>query len=244
MKAVIYRIISVLLGVTPAMQAQQQASGVSVKLNKADLRGSTLSLDLDMKLNYIALGRHESLSLTLVLKGTGKGQTLILPPVIINGTNKRQMFDRAVSIHGLTVAKKGAYAVLKTDPALIQYLSYKRAIAYKSWMSNCQLILVSEKKNYNNRTTQSSTNVLQKKIPVKRVATTAPAATNNNNRPATNNTNRPATNTNTNRPATNTNTNRPATNTNRPATNNRPANATNQPNTNTRPPANNNANRR
>jgi hypothetical protein len=232
--------IVAMLGMAPGAMAQ--GGTVSVKLNRAEMKGNALNLDADVIIDHIDVGRYESLSLTLWLKGTGRGQTLALPPVIVNGANKRQMYERAVAIHGVAAAKNGAYAVLKSAPELIQFLAYKRAVAYKSWMSNSQLILVGEVKDYHNNTIQSFTKVLEKKLPVRRSAAASatgrpntssntysmPPATN----PAVNPANRPATNPNT-RPANSQGT-RPATNQSRPATNqNRPA--TNQ---STRPASN------
>ena len=72
-----------MLGLAPDTMAQN--GGVSVKLNNAGLRGNALNIDADLKIGPVHLGRYESLSLTLVLKGTGKGQILKLPPVIVSG---------------------------------------------------------------------------------------------------------------------------------------------------------------
>jgi hypothetical protein len=149
---------------------------VAVRLNSAALKGNALNLDMDIKIAQMQIGRYESVSLRLVLRGTGKGQTLLLPPVIVNGANKRNMFERAVALHGSTAAKNGAYAVLKNDPELIQYLSYKRAVTYNSWMNNCQLLLVGELKDYNNNTLQSFTTIVSRKLSVRR-STTIPTAT-------------------------------------------------------------------
>jgi hypothetical protein len=242
-RTLFFIIMGMMLGIAPTLRAQQGAGSISVKLNRADLKGTALNLDMDVKLDHIYIGRYESLSLTIVLKGTGQGQTLSLPPVIVNGDNKRQMHERVVALHGLTAAKKGAFAVLKNDPGLIQFLAYKHAVAYKSWMNNCQLVLVGERKNYHNRTIQSFTNILEKRIAIRRPAATGntinlpPASNPANVNPA----NRQPANVNpANRQPANVNpANRPPANTN-PANNN-PANR--QPanvNPANRPPANNN----
>ena len=231
MKSLFFTIAGIMLLIAPVAQAQLGSGSASVKLNSATLKGNALNLDMDVKIAQMNIGRYESESLRFVLRGTGKGQTLPLPPVIINGANKRQMYERALALHGATVAKNGAYAVLKNDPELIQYLSYKRAVTYNSWMNNCQLLLVIELKDYRNNTIQNSTRVVSRKLSVRR-STTIPT----NSRPSsanpsgrTNATTRPAAN-----PTTRQSNTAPA---NRPRTTANPA-ATRQQNNAATTPAN------
>jgi hypothetical protein len=234
-----------MLGVAPGIMAQ--SGDVSVKLNKAELKGNALNLDADVRIGPLHVGRYSSVSLTLVLKGTGKGESLSLPPVIVNGANKLQMYKRAVALYGEKGAKKGAYAMLKNDPELIQFHPYKRAVAYKPWMNNCQLILVREVKDYHDKTVQSSSVVLSRRLAIQGSSSATgrqpntttgtpnrsqtyslPPATNPNNRT----TNSPAVR----RPATTT---RPAS-----TTNTRPANTTTNTPANRRPNTTNNNPRR
>jgi hypothetical protein len=221
--------IIALLGITPDLMAQ--AGNVSVRLNRAETKGNALNLDADVRINKFNIGRYESLSLTLVLKGTGQGQTQSLPPVIVNGANKRQMYERALALRGATAAKNGAYAVLKNDPELIQFLPYKRAVAYKAWMSNCQLVLIGEVKNYRNQTLRTFTNVVVPRLAVQRSGATTPATTGTNAPNRTNTYNMPPqqNNPNVRPPANNPNT-RPPNNQARPAnTQTRPANTQTRP---------------
>lgn len=166
MKTTIYLFfLSLLFSITPAIQAQE-AGTVSVKLNSANLRGQTLHLDLDVRINHIYIAPHSSLSLTLALKN---GNNIVhLPPIILNGANKRKMFERTVALKGLEVAMGDAYAVLKNDDNLIQFVPYKKSIAYKPWMNKSQLLLIGEVLDYNNNVIDSFTDVLQRSLVVKR----------------------------------------------------------------------------
>jgi hypothetical protein len=153
-----------LFGMNLSIQAQD-AGTVSVKLNSANLRGQTLSLDLDMRINHIYVAPHASLSLTLALQN---GNNIIhLPPVVLNGSNKRKMFERAVELKGLEAAKAGAYAVLKNDENLIQFVPYKYSIAYRPWMNRCQLVLVGEVLDYDNNPIDTFTDVLQRSLVIR-----------------------------------------------------------------------------
>lgn len=168
MKTVIGIVISIMFCMLPVAVCAQETGNVTVELNTADIKGRALNLDLDVKINHIYIGKRESLSLTLALK---KGNdVLYLPPVIINGSNKRKMYERAVNLYGLEAAKGGAYAVLKNDQDLIQFLPYTKSIPYKSWMNRSQLLLIGEVLDYNNNVIDSFTDVLEKSLRITNAA--------------------------------------------------------------------------
>jgi hypothetical protein len=156
------------------LQAKEADAGtVSIKLNSANIKGKSLNLnmdmDMDIKINHMYIGKHESLSLTLALK---KGnEILYLPPVIVNGSNKKKMYDRAVNLYGLEAARGDAYAVLKNDQDLIQFLTYKKNIPYKSWMNKSQLVLIGKVLDYKNNVIGSFTDVLEKSLRISNTST-------------------------------------------------------------------------
>jgi hypothetical protein len=144
------------------LQANEATGTVSIKLNSANIKNYNIDMDMDIKINHMYIGKHESLSLTLALK---KGdEILYLPPVIVNGSNKRKMYERAVNLYGLDMARGDAYAVLKNDQDLIQFLAYKKDIPYKSWMNRSQLVLIGKVLDYNNNVIDSFTDVLEKSL--------------------------------------------------------------------------------
>jgi hypothetical protein len=154
----------------PVILQANETGTVAIKLNSANIKGSSfnLNVDMDIKINHMYIGKHESLSLTLALK---KGnEILYLPPVIINGSNKRKMYERAVNIHGLDIAKGDAYAVLKNDQDLIQFLPYKKSIPYKSWMNKSQLVLIGRVLDYNDNVIDSFTDILEKSLYISNVS--------------------------------------------------------------------------
>jgi hypothetical protein len=143
--------------------------GIIVKVNRAIQRGNALAMDMDVRLPNIDLPSHGSMQITLVLieNTTKKNKQMYrLPPIIINGTNKRHMYERAVAISGEEAAKGGAYAVLKSDKDVTQFIQYKKVIPYKSWMSNCQLQLLCEEKNYNDKTIGQFANMVLRKVSI------------------------------------------------------------------------------
>ncbi|MDR1201626.1 MAG: hypothetical protein LBL58_08365 [Tannerellaceae bacterium] len=165
MKVTVGIIISILFYMLPVTLLANEATGsVAIKLNSANIKSQSFSLniDMDIKINHMYIGKHESLSLTLALK---KGNDILyLPPVIVNGSNKRKMYERAVNLYGLEFAKGDAYAVLKNDQDLIQFLAYKKNIPYKSWMNKSQIVLIGKVLDYNNNVVNSFTDVLEKSL--------------------------------------------------------------------------------
>jgi hypothetical protein len=163
MKVIAGIIISMLFTMLPAdLQANEATGTVSIKLNSANIKNFSIDMDMDIKINHMQIGKHESLSLTLALK---KGNEIVyLPPVIVNGSNKRKMYERAVNLYGLDAAKGSAYAVLKNDQDLIQFLAYKKDVPYKSWMNRSQLVLIGKVLDYNNNVIDSFTDVLEKSL--------------------------------------------------------------------------------
>jgi hypothetical protein len=144
----------------------KERNTIHVGINEACLEKKTLTLDMDVTINYTYVGRGESLYLTLMLESADGRQALALPPIIINGTKKRQIYERAVVLKGEQAANDGAYTVLKCDDELIQFVPYRITIAYRSWMRNAQLALLGEVKDYGNRTTQTFNNMIREKLPL------------------------------------------------------------------------------
>lgn len=173
MKARFYILLfSLLLGLSSASLAQD-AGAVSVKLRKATLRGQTLNLDLDVKINQLPVSSHASLALTIALKN---GNNIVhLPPIVVHGSNKMNMFERKVAFRGLDSALDGAYIVLRSDKNEELYVNYTKSIAYYPWMDKCQLLLIGDVLDYNNNPVDTFTDVLVKSTPISKSGTTTKA---------------------------------------------------------------------
>lgn len=142
--------------------AQAQTSSyrgvVSVKENKVEQKGNTLTLDVEISVCGLSVGRYQTLTLMPMLRA-GK-DSLLLQPIVLNGTNKQKMYDRTLAFKGKSVADDGAYVVLKNDPLLIRQIAYKKIIPYRPWMKGSQLVLVGLLNNYEGGTEQTFVNVL------------------------------------------------------------------------------------
>jgi hypothetical protein len=128
---------------------------------------------MEMRFPYMSVDRFQSIRWTFVLRentSNARKRTLRLPPIVMDGSNKRQMYQRSLYFKGEEIANDGAYAVIKSDPELIQFLPYRQRVAYRSWMSNCQLLLVQEQLDYNGNLLDSQIKVLQQRMTIRRTA--------------------------------------------------------------------------
>lgn len=164
MKVLVYTVcLLFVLLVSPAhAQTSAYRGVVSVKENKVELEGNKLSLDVEISLCGLSVGRYQTLTLMPMLRA-GK-DSLLLQPIVLNGANKQKMYERTLAFKGKRVADDGAYVVLKNDPLLIQQISYKKVIPYRPWMKGSQFVLVGLLNNYEGGTEQTFVNVLTEEL--------------------------------------------------------------------------------
>nr|WP_129731428.1 DUF3868 domain-containing protein [Parabacteroides goldsteinii] len=131
---------------------------VNIKQNKIELKKGVLSLDMDVSLCGLSVGRLQSLALTPVLRNGSN--SVRLQPIRVNGANKQKMYKRALAFQGKAAADGNAYVVLESDPALLQEISYKKEVPFLPWMQHAELLLVGELNNYDDIPVQVYTDVL------------------------------------------------------------------------------------
>lgn len=151
-----------ILSSTLKAQTTEYRGQITVKQNVADQRNGVFSLDMDVSLCGLSVGRYQSLALMPMLRN-GR-DSLLLQPIIVNGANKQKMYDRVLAFKGKEAADAGAYVVVKNDKSLIRVVSYKKEISYRQWMKDAELVLVGEVSNYKGEPQQTFINVLTEKL--------------------------------------------------------------------------------
>lgn len=168
MKVLLYTAL-LLLGVLSPLFGQtlsQSYKGlVAVKQNKIELIDNMLVLNMNIDLCGLSVSRYNSLELTFMLRNGN--DAILLQPIIVNGANKQKMYERALALKGRQTADAGAYVVLKNDPALLQEVSYKKAMPFQPWMDNAELVLVGKVLNYKGAIEKSFTDILGNRLNVK-----------------------------------------------------------------------------
>lgn len=135
---------------------------IMVKENKVNLQDNTLTVDLNIDLCGLTVGRYESLSVRPMLRMGA--DSLLLPPIVIYGTNTYKMYERAVAFQGKFAVNGNAYVILKNDPHAIREVAYQKVIPFKPWMQGAQLVLVGVRCNYNGEPEQTYINILTDKL--------------------------------------------------------------------------------
>ena len=131
---------------------------VYVKENTVAQQGDNLSLDLQIDLSGLSVGRYQSLTLTPMLR-QGR-DSLMLQPIVVNGANKQKMYERTLALNGKTVADDGAYLVVKNKPTQLREIVYRKEVPFQFWMKGAELVLVGHLKDYDGIAQQVYVNVL------------------------------------------------------------------------------------
>lgn len=163
MKTTLYSLLIFLFLFAPFVEAQKVYKGkVNVFQQTLKKKGGKLVMEMEVSVCGIAVGSQQSLLLLPMLKA-GR-DSLVMQPVVINGTNKQEMYNRAVALRGKAVADDGAFLVIKNDPnALIQF-TYTQAVPFRGWMQDASLVLVGQFCNYNGDPKQTFIDTLTEKI--------------------------------------------------------------------------------
>lgn len=163
MKTTLYSLLIFLFLFAPFVEAQKVYKGkVNVFQQTLKKKGGKLVMEMEVGVCGIAVGSQQSLLLLPMLKA-GR-DSLVMQPVVINGTNKQEMYNRAVALKGKAAADGGAFLVIKNDPnALIQF-TYTQTIPFRQWMQDASLVLVGQFCNYNGDPKQTFIDTLTEKI--------------------------------------------------------------------------------
>jgi hypothetical protein len=114
---------------------------VSVRKNHLHVnKTGNVLVDLDIVLNGVEISSDRQLVLTLVLKGTDK--RIELPPVVVNGKKRANLYKRSLALGG---KHDNTYSVIKADKKTVfMKIPYKTTISYEPWMKNASVYLTED----------------------------------------------------------------------------------------------------
>lgn len=159
----VYGVILFFLLSSPFAGAQKMYKGkVNVLQQLMEKKKGYLSMQLDITVCGLAVGKHQSLLLMPMLK-SGR-DSLVMQPIVLNGRNKHKMYDRAVSLHGKRVADDGAYMVLRNYPSSLLQIPYEQEFPFRKWMKDAHLILVGQLCDYDGNPVETYVDTLTEKI--------------------------------------------------------------------------------
>jgi hypothetical protein len=114
---------------------------ISIKNNQIYMtKGGNVFVNLDIVFNGVKISSNKQLLLTPVVKDASN--RLELPPVVVNGKSRANLYKRSLSLSG---GKDRSHSVIKADKkALFTEIPYRTMIPYAPWMKKASVYLVQD----------------------------------------------------------------------------------------------------
>ncbi len=135
----IYAIILGLLVWTGAV-AQPFKGDVTITCNAVEERGEVLYLDLNIHIRRLAMNKCQSWTIIPELSASTL-DTKRFPSVLINGKNKRQMYERKQKYNSESWQAKLPYQLVNVTKETDTTLRYIMEMPYEFWMDDASLIV-------------------------------------------------------------------------------------------------------
>lgn len=116
-------------------------SHISVKKNQVNInKDGNVLIDLDILLTGVEVSSNRQLVLTPIIKGTNN--RIDLPPVVVNGKKRANLYKRSLALGGKQV---NTYSVIKADKKTVFIqIPYKASVPYEAWMKKASIYLLGD----------------------------------------------------------------------------------------------------
>lgn len=148
-KKLFYSLLLLLLPMMPVCGQEAYMGQIQVARRSFSLSGGQLHVQMDINYEGLQMPSDESLTLTPFLSTVD--QKLLLPSILINGSEKQKVYERSQVLGLKNTKKKGAEqktatpsVVLKNDHNSTRRFTYKVAIPFREWMAESDLSLRAE----------------------------------------------------------------------------------------------------
>ena len=114
---------------------------VTVRKNQVHIIGDgNVLVDLEITLNGVAVSSSNQLTLTPVIRGENNYR-VELPPVIVNGKSRANLYKRSLSLGGSNMA----HSVITANPKTVfKTIPYRATTRYAPWMKNASVYLIQD----------------------------------------------------------------------------------------------------
>ncbi|MCC8035565.1 MAG: DUF3868 domain-containing protein [Rikenellaceae bacterium] len=123
-----------------AVAAQPFKGDVTIICNAVEERGEVLYLDLDIHVNRLAMNKCQSWTIIPELAATPQ-DVKMFPAVLINGNNKRQIYERKRKYNSLLWQSRIPYQLVNVKKETDTVLRYVMEVPYEYWMDDASLIV-------------------------------------------------------------------------------------------------------
>ena len=146
----------------PELHSQDAYNGqLQVTRRSFSLSGGHLLVQMDISYEGLRMPSDESVTLTPIL--SNRGQFLPLPSILINGSEKQRVYDRARTLgksegnksKGKEPKNSVPAVVLKNDSKSPRRFTYKVSVPFKDWMTESDLFMRTEECGCNGKQAQS-----------------------------------------------------------------------------------------
>lgn len=148
-KKLFYSLLALLLPLVPLCGQEAYMGQIQVARKEFSLSGGQLHVQMDVNYEGLQMPSNESLTLTPFL--SAGEQTLLLPSILINGTEKQKVYERTRVLDAKNSKKnrkeqKSATpsVVLKNDHSASRRFTYKVTVPFRDWMTESDLSLRTE----------------------------------------------------------------------------------------------------
>lgn len=131
---------------------------VCVKQNIAEVKNDSVYLEMDISIHGLNINSRESLVLYPTL--FNDTDSVMLPPVIINGNTKQKKVNRAIKLKGRYPSQTNAYVVIENSPVIHRVIDYEKSLIYAPWMEKAGLKLIGKTTNQDEKTVNTFVDIL------------------------------------------------------------------------------------
>lgn len=140
MKYIVYNIfVTVLLSsMSLSVAAQDVFYNKQIKVTTSQLqqKGDLLDVHMLLDLSQLDVDYNRSLTLTPIL--ISSDNQMVLPEIVVNGTNRHRAYQRSIALKKDQAFEKNVYKEIKSDKKNTN-VDYRMTIPYQEWMSTARL---------------------------------------------------------------------------------------------------------
>ncbi|MDR0412203.1 MAG: DUF3868 domain-containing protein [Dysgonamonadaceae bacterium] len=125
---------------------QNKMQAIGIQKNRVQINGGKVIVDFTVSFNQVEVSSNNQLTLIPVIKTTkGAKRQLQLPPVIVNGKKRNNLFKRSLRLNGMEEDPM-LHAILLAEQRNVSgaYRYYRETVAFEPWMKEASVYLTGD----------------------------------------------------------------------------------------------------
>ena len=139
-------LLFICMGTTTIDAQQSHMDQLVVTNQQVNRQGDQISLDMEMDVSHIDMGRNEMLIVTPLLQSNNDPNVnASFSPVIINGAVRNKVVSREIALQTENnLGKLNPFIMIQRDNRTTQVIQYHAKLPFEPWMNDASLGLTSE----------------------------------------------------------------------------------------------------